>query len=245
MRPILFRLGGLRIYSYATMLYIGILLGIAAQSHAATTLGIDPTPGVLATVMLLVPALAGARLLFVVQHWGIFRAEPRRILRAAEGGAAMYGGLFLAVPVSIPLLAFMRIPFQVFWDLASFTILVGMIVTRVGCFLNGCCAGRPSESWLAMNLPNARGVWRRRIPAQLLEAAWTAAVLVSGVILWHRLEYAGGLFLYTAATYGIGRIVLELAREHTVDSAEATMNQLLYGSLVGVAALIFFLTRTG
>jgi phosphatidylglycerol---prolipoprotein diacylglyceryl transferase len=243
MRPILFRVGSIPVYSYAAMLYVGTVLGIGAQAYAASRMGLDPAPFVIATAVLLVPALVGARLLYVALHWRTFRNEPRRILRAAKGGAAMYGGLVLALPVSVPLLAFMRIPFELFWDLASFAILIGMVVTRVGCFLNGCCAGRPSESWLAVNLPDARGLWQRRIPAQLLEAAWGAAILAGAVVLWLQPNYAGGLFLYTAAAYGAGRIVLELVRERRDDGFETRTNQALYGAMVGVAIVSFVLTR--
>ena len=52
-----------------------------------------------ATLLLLPPALFGARLLFVIAHWPAYRQEPRRMWRASEGGAAMYGGLLVAVPL--------------------------------------------------------------------------------------------------------------------------------------------------
>jgi phosphatidylglycerol:prolipoprotein diacylglycerol transferase len=88
-----------------------------------------------------------------------------------------------------------------------------MIVTRVGCFLNGCCAGRPTSGWWGVNLPDSNGVWRRRIPAQILEIAWGSAVLAGAVLLWGRLSFQGALFLYTIGAYGAGRIVLESVRD--------------------------------
>jgi Prolipoprotein diacylglyceryl transferase/Concanavalin A-like lectin/glucanases superfamily len=80
-----------------------------------------------------------------------------RIWRRSEGGMAMYGGLIVTVPLSFPLLRAMQLPFGEFWDAATVTILLGMVFTRIGCLLNGCCAGRPTSAWLGLNLPDHRG----------------------------------------------------------------------------------------
>ena len=56
-----------------------------------------------ASVALIIPALIGSRLLFVFSHWDIYRRDLSRIWRRSEGGMAMYGGLILTVPLSIPL----------------------------------------------------------------------------------------------------------------------------------------------
>ena len=124
----------------------------------------------------------------------------------------MYGGLLLAVPLSVPLLAAMQIPLGGFWDAASYTMLVGLIVTRVGCFLNGCCAGRPTERWFGVYLADHRGVWCRRLPTQPLEAVW-ATVVLGGAYAVEALAFPGALFLYTVSAYALGRMLLESMRE--------------------------------
>lgn len=213
MRQILFRWRGLSLYSYPTMLYLGIVFGIYAQLYAAKLVVLDVGLTLTATLLLLTAALLGARLLFVIANWQIYRVKPGRIFRFSDGGASMYGGLLLAAPISFLLLAALEIPFGAFWDTASFAMLIGMIVTRAGCFLNGCCAGRPISGWWGINLPNHKGVWRRRIPLQILEAAWGIIVLAASVLLWRRLPFEGALFLFALGAYGAGRIVLEPMRD--------------------------------
>ena len=213
MRRVLFHIGRMPVYSYPAMLYAGIVLGIYAQLYAGRSIGIDSVRLLTATLFLLTCALLGARLLFVAANWETYRRQPRRILRCSDGGAAMYGGLFVAVPLSAAVTEMVRIPFAAFWDLASFTMLVGMIVTRAGCFLNGCCAGRPTQGWFALRLPDDAGVWERRIPNQLLEAACGLLVLAGAVLLWRRLPFSGAVILYTFGAYGAGRVVLEPLRD--------------------------------
>ena len=111
-----------------------------------------------------------------------------------------------------PLLALLDLPFGAFWDIGAFTILTGMILTRVGCLLNGCCGGRPSP-W-GLNLPKRpRGVWTRRIPTQCLEGTWAATLLVGAVLLWDAMPFAGALFAFVVAGYCCGRLVLESLRD--------------------------------
>lgn len=151
------------------MLYLGLLCGVIAGNLVAQGAGLDPVRAWIATVLLLIPALAGARLLWVATHWNLYRGDLRRIGNRREGGLMMYGGLPCALLVSLPLLRWLHLNFGAFWDASAFTILVGMMITRVGCLLNGCCAGRPSDSWLGIYLPNHLGVWEKRIPNQMLE----------------------------------------------------------------------------
>jgi hypothetical protein len=69
----------------------------------------------------------------------------------------MYGGL-IAVPLSIPLLAALRIDPAAFWDVGALTMLTGMVFTRFGCLLTGCCSGRATEGWFGVVVRDDRGV---------------------------------------------------------------------------------------
>src|SRR5713101_7222602 len=104
MRRVLFTLRGRPVHSYPVMLYFAIVLGIYSQLIAARSIGVDTGAALAATLILVAIALLGARLLFVVPHWREFSREPGRILRFADGGASMYGGVLLAVPTSVPVL---------------------------------------------------------------------------------------------------------------------------------------------
>ena len=235
MHRVLFHFCGISIYSYPAMLYVGIVLGIYAELYAATSIGLDVPATLTATLALLATALLGARLLHVLTHWSLYRRDPDRILRCSDGGASMYGGLLLAFPASFPVLAMLNLPFATFWDLVSFTMLVGMIVTRAGCFLNGCCAGRPTSHWWGWNLPNYKGVWRRRIPVQILEAIWGTLVLTGGIVLWGSQPFQGALFLYAIGAYGLGRIVLESMRDEQDRVRGISVHKLISSGLIAAS----------
>jgi phosphatidylglycerol:prolipoprotein diacylglycerol transferase len=240
MRPILFRCGSLIVPSYTGMLYLGVLIGVYAELFAATMRGLHLGRVVAATLILLVPAFTGARLLFVATHWQQFR-NGRRIFRAADGGAAMLGGLLLALPVSIPLLSSLDIPFASFWDVACVPILIGMFFTRIGCFLNGCCAGRRSLSWFSMDLPDSRGVWERRIPTQLCECGLALLILAITIVVGDRDPLPGSLFLLAITVYGAARVLLEGMRQEQTSVRGVTVNRAISAGYVFSGAVSYAL----
>jgi phosphatidylglycerol---prolipoprotein diacylglyceryl transferase len=238
MRKILISWRGWNLYSYPTMLYVGMVCGIFAAAWVAARSGLAPDRFVLAAMILSPLTLIGARLFFVASHWNFFRNHRGRIWRRSEGGMAMYGGLLAAVPLSIPLLRAIDLPFAKFWDATTFAILVGMVFTRFGCLLNGCCSGRPSTSWLALNLPDHRGIWRRRLPTQLLEAAWATVLLTAAFALRGHQPFDGAIFCSALLAYGIGRYFLQKLRDDAVASdsgiIQLTSVMLALAGLIGV-----------
>jgi len=235
-RRILFEWRGIKFYSYPVLLYLGTLLGICAGTYGASLRGLNPGRVYLAMLLLFPLGLVGARLLFVITHWQIYRREPKRIWRQSEGGSSLYGGLILFFLLSFPLLRILGVSIGGFWDAASITLLTGLIFTKVGCLLNGCCAGRPSSGSLALYLPNLQGVWRRRVPTQLLEGGWAALILFGLMGLWNRCPFEGGLFLYTVAAYSLGRCWLEATRDDVETIGTLSLHRTI--SLVLAAACL-------
>jgi phosphatidylglycerol:prolipoprotein diacylglycerol transferase len=238
MRRLLFEWRGIKVWSYPAMLYVGLVAGVVAGNIAAHAAGLDAFRVFVVTLLLIPPSLAGARLLHVVTHWDIYRNNRRKIWDRNEGGQAQYGGLLVMVPLSFPLLAALDLPLGAFWDVASFTILTGMIFTRVGCLLNGCCAGRPTGAW-GVWLPNSEGVWKKRVPTQILEAAWAAILLLSMLWVWPLLPFRGALFLYVVAGYAVGRLALESARELAPGARGFTIHHAISLGMIAVSLAAF------
>ena len=99
--------------------YLGMVFGVIGGTYMAALHGLDPTRVYSAMLLLLLPALVGARLLFIASHWEVYRREPSRIWRRSEGGAALYGGLLASFLFSLPLLAALGISVAAFWDAAA------------------------------------------------------------------------------------------------------------------------------
>jgi phosphatidylglycerol:prolipoprotein diacylglycerol transferase len=215
---------GIAVSSYGALLYLGLVTAAVAGSAAAGARGLDESRALLALVLLTAPALVGARLAWQAVH------GP-----SAGRGAAMDGGLALALVVSWPLTEALALPFGAFWDAAAVGALAGSIPVRLGCLLHGCCAGRPTAGRLGLVLAGAGGVRCRRVPAPLLEAAFSAVLL--GVLLAVGARLAPGqAFLAALGAYGAGRCLLGFARERARGEGAVTLGQAFGLAWVAVAA---------
>jgi phosphatidylglycerol---prolipoprotein diacylglyceryl transferase len=234
MRPVLFQWRSFTVWSYPALVYLGLVSGVVAGNVAAHAAGIDAFRAFVATLLLIVLGLLGARFFFVLSHWQFYRGSYRLIWNRSAGGAAQYGGLLVVLPFSLFLLAVLRLPLGAFWDVTTFTLLITMIFGRIGCLMNGCCAGRPSTGWLSLYLPNRAGVWERRLPTPCLEAGWAAVLLLSAIVAWRWMPFPGALFLWVSGGYAGGRLFLESTRETVAGARKFTIH---HG--ISVALILF------
>ena len=211
------------------MLYIGFVLGVVCGAHET---GLEYARFSASALILLVPALIGGRLWYRVGH-------PK--LQGA--GAGLYGGLVLSFVVSWPVLRLTGLDFWRFWDGAAVILLVGMAVTRVGCLMTGCCAGRETQGPFGIWLPDHEGEWKRRYPTQLIEAGWSATILAIGAWLYTPSDPAGLLFLGSAAAYGLGRLALELLRADATLASPSTRLNLAFSGMLAVGSLVGLLLK--
>jgi phosphatidylglycerol:prolipoprotein diacylglycerol transferase len=115
-----------------------------------------------------------------------------------------------------------------------------MAFTRIGCFLNGCCSGRPSDAWFALPLPDHHGVWQRRIPTQLMEMALALVLFGAALALRNAAPFPGAIFCLVLAGYGLGRWYLESLRDDETGGRDKTAMQatsilLVIAALAGLA----------
>ncbi|MDB5579441.1 MAG: lgt 1 [Bradyrhizobium sp.] len=241
-RRYLFNIGVLRVSSFAAMLYSGYLAGLVTASifvlHES-----EVKEFALATLAMLLPALLGARLWFALEHPREFINEPSKIFQIREGGAALYGGLLLSVAISPLILRATGLDFWHFWDGAAIVLLVGLIVTRFGCLMNGCCGGRETGGLFGIWLPNFVGHWRRRFPTQIMESAVGGILLVSELSIRDQLLLPGALFLSAVAAYGASRLFLELTRDEARLFGWPTRLNMAFSAFVVVIAGGLYLGR--
>jgi phosphatidylglycerol---prolipoprotein diacylglyceryl transferase len=235
---------GRRVSSYRLLVYLGLVIGLAVENRLARVAGLDGWSVFAATLLLLVPTLVGARLLFVATHWAWYHDDLQRIWRRSEGGAALHGGVVLGALVSIPILAAFGLPFGAFWDIAASPMLIGAIFTRFGCVLHGCCAGRPTERGAGLVLPDVHGVWRRRVPTQLIEIGVFGLLLALPPFALHEKPFDGALYLWYLGLYGLTRWALDFTREERIGRRSLTVSHLDAAAMAIGCGIVLLLGTT-
>jgi phosphatidylglycerol:prolipoprotein diacylglycerol transferase len=142
---------GLPIRGYGVMLLAGIASGVAMAAYRARQGGLDSEIIISLAVWLVICGVVGARLFYVVEYWDEKFAGkgPREtlleIVNVPQGGLVIYGGFIGAI---VGFTAFVRkhkLPLLAMADLAAPSMMIGLALGRVGCLLNGCCYGGPTD----------------------------------------------------------------------------------------------------
>ncbi|MDQ7795000.1 MAG: prolipoprotein diacylglyceryl transferase [bacterium] len=210
MRPELFRLGPLTFHSYGAMLALGILAGVYVAGREARRRGIDPAIIVDFAIYGILAGLLVSRLLYVGTHLSEYLADPIRMLYIHEGGLSLHGGVIGGALVGIVYARRVRLPFWQLTDIAAPALPLATGITRIGCFLNGCCYGVPTSLPWGVYTRYAFGL---RHPTQIYEAVLTGLLFW---LLWrfrHRARWDGQVFLLYVAIYSAIRFGVEAFRE--------------------------------
>lgn len=112
--------------------------------------------------------LLGARLLYVIQYWEVFRHVPQEILAVWLPGKVWYGGFLGGALAGLVYLRCQHLSFLRASDHVFPFVALAHGISRIGCFFNQCCVGTPTTGWLAVQYPNAQ---QPVVPVQLLESA--------------------------------------------------------------------------
>lgn len=236
MRPILFDLPlpferHLAFLAYGTFLALGMLIAAWVSAKHGGTLRIRRRDAFDLGVWLLAAALAGAHLFHVVYYPEAYFAEGigPGLRRALTPGAGLvyYGGLAAAFPVLWIWGRRRAVPYLDLLDFVAPLGALGLAITRLGCFLNGCCYGVPSDApWAvrfpAGSLPQLGQVEAGLIapyaqslpvePVQLFEAAVAFALFAWLWARFPRRRFRGELVVAFGVGYGLWRILAEALR---------------------------------
>jgi phosphatidylglycerol:prolipoprotein diacylglycerol transferase len=216
MHPVLFRFGPLTIHTYGFLVALGFLIGIGLAYRQAKKEGIPPDKILDLGFYILLAAIIGSRLFFIIINAGHYVKNPLDIFKIWEGGLVFYGGVLLAVPVAIWYVKKNGLGIWKTADIFAPSIAIGHALGRLGCFFAGCCYGKVAESlpWgVIFTDPECLappGVPLH--PTQLYESAGEFINFFILIVLRRSKAFDGKLFMTYLLLYSVLRFVVEFFR---------------------------------
>lgn len=163
--PNLIEADGLPVRGYGVMLLLGVSAGVGLAIYRARQMGINPEVIYSLGLWMFVAGILGARIFYVLQKWPEFRYDvfnqPRpwrdvliSVVNVTQGGLVVYGSLIGAGLAMILFVRRYKVPGLALADLIAPSMVLGLAFGRIGCFLNGCCFGGPTEfPWRGIEFP--------------------------------------------------------------------------------------------
>jgi phosphatidylglycerol---prolipoprotein diacylglyceryl transferase len=235
MYPVLLRLGSFEVTSFGVMVALGAALGILLLRREMIRAGLDPAKGMDAALVGVLGGLAGAKLLYVAEHW----AEPLSQTLLSRGGMSWYGGFTGGVLAGVAIVAWQNLPLMGVLAAASPAMTLGHAVGRIGCFLVGDDYGRPTSLPWGIAFPEGLPPTADKVhPTQLYEAA--ALFAMTAVLVALRKRGLGDRKVFATYLLGAGiiRFAIELVRVNVVVFAGMTTAQLFSVALVVAGAVL-------
>lgn len=202
----------------------------------------------------------GARLFYLVHHYRFFIENPLEIFAFRKGGFSSYGAIIGGSIGAILYLIRTKISIRIFADCCAPSIAIGIFITRIGCFMNGCCFGKCSDVPWAVSFPQGSEPYRFHLyqgkisptymlslpvhPIQLYESLLALLLFVLLLVFNKRKTIDGQLFLGFLILYSVGRVFLEFYREDfDLSTAALSFTQIL-SLVIAVAGTTAFIILT-
>ncbi len=225
MDPIAFAItDSLQIRWYGIMMALSMLLGSYIGAQLLKKIGRQGDLIWDGLVWIIIAGIGGARFVYVMTNLADFVANPQEILRVDHGGLSFHGGIIAGVIAAYFYFRKHQINFIEVMDGFAPGVAIGVILVRIGNFMNGDILGfkvdKESVPW-ALNFPYdayhteaTRSEIIYRHPTELYGLLVGVITFIVCWIIWHRIYIAkklprGANYIAFAFTYSLARTTLE------------------------------------
>lgn len=219
--------------AYGVMAVTGYIVGMYLINKEANRNKINPILIQSLSMWIIVGMLIGGRIWYVLENWYQFSGDLISIFQLWEGGMVFYGGFIGGFVGGILFIRLAKLPLRKVMDITAPGIAIAISIGRIGCFLNGCCFGRITESCIGVRFParwyppafvdhlqrdlisSGAGYSLPVIPTQLISAFNLFLIFL---ILWKmrtKKVFNGFLFSLFIGLYGLQRFVVDFFRYYS------------------------------
>ena len=252
-------IGNFQIMFYGIIIACGFLAGLVVAQQEAKRTGQNPEIYMDYLLWMMIPAIIGARIYYVVFSWDAYKDNIPEIFNLRHGGLGIVGGVTMAI---IVLLIFAKVRKQsalLMLDTMTMGLLLGQIMGRWGNFFNREAFGGYTDSLFAMQIKRTLvsqsnithdiikhivdidGVSYIQVhPTFLYESLWNVIVLLIILLYTKKKKYDGQLFLIYLLGYGAGRFWIEGLRtdQLLILGTQVAVSQVLSATVAIAAAVI-------
>ncbi len=218
--PLLFQLGPFSLRWYGLLIAVAVLLGLMLATRLGRQRGLDPAMIADLLPILVLAAVIGARLYYVLFEWRQYQLNWLDALAIWRGGIAIHGALLGG---SLAVTLYCRWRKLAFWNLLDVlvpSVALGQAIGRWGNFFNSEAFGLPTDLPWKLSIPFAN----RPVqfldqttfhPTFLYESLWNLGVVILLLVLFQRglkgqmKLPAGALSCVYLLAYSSGRLWIE------------------------------------
>lgn len=175
MRQVLLQIPGtpIKIFGYGLFLFFAFLASMKLAASRARKGKLDEEVVYELAFWVFLGGLAGARIFWVIEYWGVRVHSLLDVFKIWEGGIVLYGSIMGGTAAFFLYWWLRPFPLRPMLDAMAPALALGIAIGRIGCLMNGCCYGDRCD------LP-----WGVRFPGPYVGVPGNANLEVSGSPPW-------------------------------------------------------------
>jgi len=234
--------GPIKVFAWGFMLAMAVLIAVFGIGRQLRKEGYEPEIAIDLILLSVIFGIIGGRFAYIVTYeWADFLRDPWMVLSIREGGIqglVWYGSLVGGV---IPFLLYLRKKKLAVWPIADIFapfVALGYALVRIGCFLEGCCYGRVTSSWLGLVFPTVDSF--SRYPTQLFSSFLNLILFLILIWLYPRRRFPGQVFIVYLIGYSVYRFIVEYFRESLIMVGPISLGQVYTLGLLAAGIALYF-----
>jgi phosphatidylglycerol:prolipoprotein diacylglycerol transferase len=215
MYPELFSIGPLTIHAYGLFVVIGLTVALLVAIRMGKAQGVKSEQVLDMGLIMILCAIIGSRLTYVFMNFSFYKDRPLEIFKIWEGGLVFSGGLVFVVPVMLWYLRRHHLSLWKTGDLCAPAIAIGQSIGRIGCFMAGCCYGKPTDVVWGVIFTHPKSLAPQNIslhPTQLYSSLSGLIIFVVLMVLNAKKQFEGQVFLWFLILHSTARLFIERFR---------------------------------
>lgn len=215
MKSVLFEIGPFKVHGYGLMIAIGIILAEYVGEKRAKKLGLREDMILNLTMWCAAGGFLGAKLLYVITDFGEIISGKLSISDILYG-FVVYGGIIGGIFSGWLYTKVHKFDFWKYFDLVMPSIALAQGFGRLGCFLAGCCYGKPTNAWYGMEFNHSvyeDMIGVKVIPTQLISSAANFLHFAVLVLIAKKVKKDGIVAGCYLMFYSAGRFLIEFLRD--------------------------------
>jgi phosphatidylglycerol:prolipoprotein diacylglycerol transferase len=215
MHPILLEIGSIKLYTYGLFLALGFMTAVWFSKRNATLYNTSDQVISDLFLVILIASLVGARFLYVLINFDVYRHDFLGIFKIWNGGLVFFGGFIGAVTACIILLKIKKMPIARTADIIAPGVALGHSIGRLGCLFAGCCYGKACDLPFAIKFTNPDGLAPLNVylhPTQIYMVLSNFLLFLILMGLQKRKKFNGMVFLSYVMLYSAFRSGIEFFR---------------------------------
>ena len=215
MHPDLFSIGPLTLHTYGLLIAIGFIVGLVIAIKTGRRHGIDSQQIMDLSFLLIISGIIGSRIVYILMNISYYIANPLDMFKLWHGGLVFSGGLLAAIIACYLYIRRHKLDILLIGDIFAPSVAIGQAIGRIGCFMAGCCYGKPTSVTWGVIFTDPDSIAPLNIPlhpTQLYDAISNFIIFIIIMIVSPWKKFNGQVIIWFLILHSTARLFIERFR---------------------------------